>query len=135
MLNVITIMGRMTKDPELRTTTNGKEVANFTLAVDRDQDRETADFFECVAWGEIGKFICRNFHKGKMAAVVGSMQSRKWDTREGDKRISWEIIVRNVYFCGDKKQDGQAQMDGGPAPYRVENDTYGSPLDDSDIPF
>ena len=149
MLNEIVIMGRMTRDPELRTTSNGKSVANFTLAVDRDQNKDVTDFFDCVAWNAVGEFICRNFHKGKLAAVKGSMQSRKWETKDGEKRINWEINVQNVYFAGDKqKQDGYAQMDGGEKSYRVVDpfvdvesrkmeDTYGggNTFDDDDIPF
>ena len=81
MLNEIIVMGRLTKDPELRTTTTGKSVVNFTLAVDRDK-QDATDFPECTAWGATAEFVARTFHKGKMALVKGSMQSKKWEDRD-----------------------------------------------------
>lgn len=116
MLNEIIVMGRLTKDPELRSTTTGKSVANFTLAVDRDK-QDAADFFDCTAWAATAEFVQRNFHKGKMALVVGSMQSKKWEDRSGSKRTDWYVNVQNIYFADDKKKDGYAQMDGGPVNY------------------
>lgn len=116
MLNIITIMGRLTRDPEMRTTQNGTPVANFTLAVDRDytpqgQDKQT-DFIDCVAWNKTGEFAQKYFSKGQMVVVSGSLQSRKWEDREGNKRISWEINVRNVWF-GESKKDREEREDGG----------------------
>ena len=136
MLNEIVAMGRLTKDPELRSTTTGKSVANFTLAVDRDK-QDAADFFDCTVWGATAEFVQRNFHKGKMAVVKGSMQSRKWEDRDGAKRISWEINVQNIYFADDKKKDGYAQMDGGPVQYSNSNIKYDPFAYDSDekVPF
>lgn len=133
MLNEIIVMGRLTKDPELRTTTTGKSVANFVLAVDRDK-QDATDFFECTVWGATAEFVNRNFHKGKMALAKGSMQSRKWEDRDGGKRISWEINVQNVYFADDKKKDGYEQMDGGPVQY-ASSKPQGDPFDDERIPF
>lgn len=103
MLNNITIMGRLTKDPELRTTQSGTPVATFTLAVDRDYQRDTADFFNCSAWRATGEFVNTHFRKGQMAVVNGSMHSRSWTDKNGNKRLDWEVNVDNIYF-GEKKQ-------------------------------
>lgn len=117
MLNQITIMGRLTKDPELRTTQSGVPVASFTVAVERDrgpqgQDRPT-DFIDCVAWNKTGEFVSKYFHKGSMVAVTGSLQSRKWTDRNNQNRVSWEINCEHVYFGEAKRKDGYGQMDGG----------------------
>ena len=112
MLNKIIIMGRLTKDPDLRKTQSGKSVTNFTLAVDRDYQNDACDFIDIVAWEGTAEFVNRYFFKGKMCLVEGSLQSRKWTDREGNNRASWEVQARNVYF-GDDKKRGQAQMDGG----------------------
>ena len=103
MLNHIVIMGRLTRDPELRSTQSGVSVASFTVAVDRDfggrdgGERQT-DFIDCVAWRQTGEFVSRYFHKGSMIVVSGRLQSRKWQDREGNNRTSWEITADNVYF-------------------------------------
>lgn len=109
MLNHITIMGRLTRDPELRRTGSGIAVASFTLAVDRDfaprdgSERET-DFIDCVAWRQTGEFVSKYFTKGRMAVVSGRLQIRSWADKEGNKRRSAEVIADNVYF-GDSKRD------------------------------
>jgi single-strand DNA-binding protein len=113
MLNHIVIMGRLTRDPELRTTQSGVSVASFTVAVDRDfgnrdsGERQT-DFFDCSAWRQTGEFVSRNFHKGSMIVVSGRMQSRKFQDREGNNRIAWDVQAENVYF-GESKRDSDAQ--------------------------
>lgn len=110
MLNHITIMGRLTRDPELRRTGSGIAVASFTLAVDRDfapedgGERET-DFIDCVAWRQTGEFVSKYFTKGRMAVVSGQLQIRNWTDKEGNKRRNAEVIADNVYF-GDSKRDG-----------------------------
>ena len=137
MLNEVIMMGRLTKDPELRTTTTGKSVVNFTLAVDRDK-QDATDFPECTAWGATAEFVARNFHKGKMALVKGSMQSKKWEDRDNNKRVDWFVNVQNIYFADDKKKDGYAQMDGGPAQYNNSNvkyDPFAYDSDDARVPF
>ncbi len=112
MLNHITIMGRLTRDPELRRTGSGIAVASFTLAVDRDYspkdggERET-DFIDCVAWRQTGEFVSKYFTKGRMAVVSGRLQIRGWTDKEGNKRRSAEIVAENVYF-GDSKRDGDS---------------------------
>lgn len=111
MLNHITIMGRLTRDPELRSTQSGVPVASFTLAVDRDfapkdgGDRIT-DFIDCVAWRQTGEFISKYFTKGSMAVVSGRLQIRDWQDKEGNKRRSAEIVAENVYFGESKRRDG-----------------------------
>ena len=110
MLNHITIMGRLTRDPELRRTGSGVAVASFTLAVDRDfgkndnGERET-DFIDCVAWRQTGEFVSKYFTKGRMIVVDGRLEMRDWTDRDGNKRTSAEVIVDNAYF-GDSKRDG-----------------------------
>jgi single-strand DNA-binding protein len=102
-------MGRLTRDPELRTTQSGVNVASFTVAVDRDfggrdgAERQT-DFFDCAAWRQTGEFVSTYFQKGRMIVVSGRMQSRKYQDREGNNRTAWEIQADNVYF-GDSKRD------------------------------
>ena len=117
MLNHITIMGRLTRDPELRRTGSGIAVASFTLAVDRDFspkdgcERET-DFIDCVAWRQTGEFVSKYFTKGRMAVVSGRLQIRNWNDKDGNKRRSAEVVADNVYF-GDSKRDDQ----GGSSSY------------------
>ena len=109
MLNHITIMGRLTRDPELRRTGSGVAVASFTLAVDRDfgknenGERET-DFIDCVAWRQTGEFVSKYFTKGRMAVVSGRLQIRSWTDKDGNKRRTAEVVADNVYF-GDSKRD------------------------------
>ena len=110
MLNHITIMGRLTRDPELRRTGSGIAVASFSLAVDRDfsprdgGERET-DFIDCVAWRQTGEFVSKYFTKGRMAVVSGRLQIRSWTDKDGNKRRTAEVVADNVYF-GDSKRDG-----------------------------
>ena len=113
MLNKIFIMGRLTRDPELRRTQTGTPVASFSLAVDRDfKDKSTGeratDFIDVVAWRQTAEFVCRYFAKGRMAVVEGRLQIRDWTYKEGGKRRSAEVIADNIYF-GDSKREG----DGG----------------------
>ena len=112
MLNHITIMGRLTRDPELRRTGSGIAVASFSLAVDRDfsprdgGERET-DFIDCVAWRQTGEFVSKYFTKGRMAVVSGRLQIRNWTDKDGNKRRSAEVVADNVYF-GDSRRDGDS---------------------------
>ena len=113
MLNRIILMGRLTRDPELRHTQTGTAVASFSLAVDRDfKDRNTGekatDFIDIVAWRQTAEFVSRYFTKGRMAVVEGRLQIRDWTDKEGGKRRSAEVIADQVYF-GDSKRDS----DGG----------------------
>ena len=113
MLNHIVLMGRLTRDPELRRTGSGVAVASFTLAVDRDYaaqgaEKET-DFVDIVAWRNTAEFVSKYFTKGRMAVVSGRLQIRNWQDKEGNKRRSAEVVADNVYF-GDSKRDN---ADGG----------------------
>lgn len=117
MLNHIVIMGRLTRDPELRRTGSGIAVASFSLAVDRDfapkdgGNRET-DFIDCVAWRQTGEFVSKYFTKGRMAVVSGRLQIRQWTDKDGNNRRSAEIVADNVYF-GDSKRDSDGASAGG----------------------
>ena len=111
MLNHITIMGRLTRDPELRRTGSGVAVASFTVAVDRDfgknenGEKET-DFIDCVAWRQTGEFVSKYFTKGRMAVVSGRLQIRSWTDKDGNKRRTAEVVADNVYF-GDSRREGE----------------------------
>ena len=143
MLNHITIMGRLTRDPELRRTGSGVAVASFTLAVDRDfgknenGEKET-DFIDCVAWRQTGEFVSKYFSKGRMAVVSGRLQMRKWTDKDGNKRTSAEVVADNVYFADAKKDTSESnsntsQYSGGEQ-YSANNfDMLEDP--DSQLPF
>ncbi len=111
MLNHIVIMGRLTRDPELRRTGSGIAVASFSLAVERDfggrdgGEKET-DFIDCVAWRQTGEYVSKYFTKGRMAVVSGRLQIRAWTDKEGNKRRSAEVVVDNIYF-GDSRRDSE----------------------------
>ena len=117
MLNKIILMGRLTRDPELRRTGSGTAVTSFSLAVDRDfksqsGEKET-DFIDVVAWRNTAEFVSKYFTKGRMAIVEGRLQIRDWTDKDGGKRRSAEVVADNVYF-GDTKRDG-ADSYGAPA--------------------
>ena len=118
MLNHITIMGRLTRDPELRRTGTGVAVASFTVAVDRDfgnrenGERET-DFIDCVAWRQTGEFVSKYFAKGRMAVVSGRLQIRNWTDKEGNKRRTAEIVADNVYFGESRRSSEGGSYPGG----------------------
>ena len=116
MLNHIVIMGRLTRDPELRSTQSGVSVASFTVAVDRDfggrdGGEKQTDFIDCVAWRQTGEFVSKYFHKGSMIVVSGRLQSRKWQDREGNNRTNWEIQADNVYFGESRSSSGSYSRD------------------------
>lgn len=147
MLNHIAIMGRLTRDPELRRTQSGTAVSSFTLAVDRDfsgkdgGEKET-DFIDCVAWRSTGEFASKYFTMGRMAVVSGRLQIRSWTDKDGNKRRTAEVIVDNMYFADSKKETESAS--GG---YGQPQATYAAPYappvsdfalledDDSQLPF
>ena len=108
-MNQVVLMGRLTRDPELRRTQSGTAVTSFTIAVDRgfkdsDGERKT-DFIDCVAWKGTGEFISKYFTKGQMMAVIGSLQIRDWTDKDGNKRRSAEVLVNRAYFTGNSKND------------------------------
>lgn len=131
MLNHIVLMGRLTRDPELRRTQSGTAVASFALAVDRDfkgQDGEKeTDFIDIVAWRNTAEFVSKYFTKGRMAVVEGRLQIRPWTDKDGNKRRSAEVVAGNVYF-GDSKRDsdgGQYAPSGGYGAAPSYGDSYG----------
>ena len=141
MLNHITIMGRMVRDPELRHTGSNIPVASFTLAVDRDipnkqtGEKET-DFIDCTAWRNTGEFVSKYFTKGRMAVVSGRLQMRKWNDKDGNSRTSYEIVADSVYF-GDSKNstaDTTATAATVPVAY-MPHDFAMLDNDDSGLPF
>ena len=116
MLNTITIMGRMVRDPELRRTGNGIAVASFTVAVDRDfaQDgKKETDFIDCVAWRQTGEFVSKYFSKGSMIVVKGRLQIRSWTDKDGNKRRSAEVVADNCYFGSTKNDSGGSNNNSG----------------------
>ena len=124
MLNKIFLMGRLTRDPELRRTQSGTPVTSFSLAVDRDfksqsGEKET-DFIDIVAWRATAEFVSKYFTKGRMAVVEGRLQIRDYTDRDGNKRRAAEVVADNVYF-GDSRRDGADNGGYAPAP------TYGAP--------
>lgn len=132
MLNRIIVMGRMTRDPELRRTNSGTAVASFTVAVDRDfksqsGEKET-DFIDVVAWRNTAEFASKYFSKGRMAVVEGRLQLRDWTDKNGNKRRSAEIVADNVYF-GDSKRDGDDTVQSEP------QSGFSETADDGDLPF
>jgi single-strand DNA-binding protein len=154
MLNHIELMGRLTRDPELRRTQSGLAVASFTLAVDRDfaskdgGERQT-DFIDIVAWRNTAEFVSKYFSKGRMAVVTGRLQIRDWTDKDGGKRRSAEVVADNVYF-GDSKKDssgdsGYSRPSSNYSEPSYSNSSYSSPVtgsdfaelsdDDGDLPF
>ena len=125
MLNHITIMGRLTRDPELRRTGSGIAVASFTVAVDRDfggrdgGERET-DFIDCVAWRQTGEFVSKYFTKGSMIVVSGRLQIRSWTDKDGNKRRTAEVVADNVYF-GESKRNSEGNSSYGGNAYGGNN--------------
>lgn len=144
MLNHITLMGRLTRDPELRRTGSGVAVASFTIAVDRDftdkssGEKET-DFIEIVAWRQTGEFVSKHFRKGRMIVVSGRLQVRKWKNKDGENRYTTEVVAEDCYF-GDSKRDSDnnaGNMDNGAAPTPAAPASDFAMLDDDDaqLPF
>ena len=124
MLNCAVIMGRLVADPELRTTPNGISVTSFCVAVDRSfvkaGEERKADFINVVAWRQTADFVTRYFHKGSMIAVQGSIQTRSYEDKNGNKRTAVEIVADNVSFCGSKSEQGgdnryEAQQPAAPS--------------------
>lgn len=128
MLNNVTLMGRLVADPDLRTTTTGKAVCSFRIAVDRSYVRQgeerKADFISCVAWEQTANFVSRYFAKGSMIALVGELQSRQYEDKKGQKHTIHEVIAREVSFTGEKRETTPTQ--------EVDFEEI---TDDEDLPF
>ena len=137
MLNHIVLMGRLTRDPELRYTGSNTPVASFRLAVDRDLQpkdggKRQTDFIDVVAWRSTGEFVSKYFTKGSMAVVSGRLQMRSWTDRGGNKRTTAEVVAENVYF-GDSKKDSDSRPE-------LPSDPYTSPFrnideEEGELPF
>lgn len=151
MLNRITVMGRLVRDPELKYTQTNTPVASFTLAVDRDyqsggQEKQT-DFIDCVAWRQTAEFASKFFKKGLLTVVSGRLQSRKWQDKNGNNRTSWEVIADNLYF-GESKRQSQADVSaadfeelppgtgmGNPFTSSTKQQSFQDLDDDGELPF
>lgn len=143
MLNHITIMGRLTKDPEIRRTGSGVAVTSFTIACDRDfgqNGQKETDFIEVTAWRNTAEFVSKYFTKGRMAVVSGRLQIRSWTDKDGNKRKSAEVVADNVYFADSKKEESSGYHTGSSVQNYVGNS---EPLqdyavvdgDDDQLPF
>ena len=134
MLNHITIMGRLTRDPELRHTQGGVPVASFSLACDRDyKDKATGeratDFIDIVAWRATGEFASKYLTKGRMAVVSGRLQIRDWMDKDGGKRRSAEVVADNIYFGDSKNKDSQEPPASTSDPLDAAGGGFGLPSD------
>jgi len=147
-MNQVVIMGRLTRDPELRQTPNGVAVASLTLAVDRgftpkDGGEKQTDFIDVVTWRNTAEFVSKYFAKGQMAAVTGRLQIRDWTDKEGNKRRSAEVVAENVYFTESKKSreggsgrtDPKEDYNGGYSTPVESSDFAELDMDDGDLPF
>lgn len=141
MLNSIIIMGRLTADPELRTTSSGLSVTSFTVAVDRGYSRageeRKTDFIPVSAWRSTADFVTKYFRKGSMIAVQGSLQTRNYEDKNGNKRVAFEILADQVSFCGSKAESGTYSNDNYNASSynNTGADDFTAVVDDDDLPF
>lgn len=148
MVNCVVLMGRLVRDPELKTTPTGVSVTSFRIAVDRDfvkaGEERQADFIDIVAWRQSAEFVCKFFRKGSMIAVQGSLQSRSYEDKNGNKRTAYEVIADKVNFCGSKTDSGTAggtrteeARAAAPAPSYATGDAgdFGTLPTDDDLPF
>ncbi len=149
MINVVVLMGRLVADPELKQTANGASVTSFRIAVDRNfANKETgerqADFINIVAWRQTAEFVCKYFRKGSMIAVEGSLQTRNYEDKDGNKRTAYEVVANNVSFTGSKAESGTAPRENV-ASFEVPATAFSSgsngdfevvnEQDDDDLPF
>ena len=137
-MNIVTLLGRMVKEPELRYTQSGTAVTTFTVAVDRrfqaQGEERKADFINCVAWKKTAEFIANYFTKGQMIALCGSLQVRNWEDNEGVKRYATEVIVNEVSFAGDKKETATTAKKEAVNDSRIDDFTPIA-VEDEDLPF
>lgn len=142
MLNCAIVMGRLTADPEIRTTTSGVSVTSFTVAVDRrfvrQGEERQADFIDVTAWRQTAEFVCKYFRKGSMIAVQGTIQTSNYEDKNGNKRKRTEIVADEVSFCGSK---GESSQGGGnvfqqaPSFTTADEGTFTEIPDEDDLPF
>lgn len=146
-MNKAILMGRLTRDPEMRQTQSGVAVANFSIAINRRFQKDQTDFINCIAWRQTAEFICKWFQKGSMIAVVGSIQTRRYTDSEGKERTVTEVVAEEAYFTGSRAESGTGAMDfggGQPSMPSFENNSvpqfdqggFGTIEDtDDDLPF
>lgn len=140
-LNRVCVMGRFTKDPELRRTQSGTTVTSFTLAVEDDfKDKETgekkAHFIDCVAWKNTAEFVCQYFDKGRMAVVSGRLQTRSWEDNDGNRRKAVEVVADSVYFGDSKREERSDSYESPAAQYsRPALESFGEDELEGDLPF
>lgn len=143
MINCIVLMGRLTADPELRTTQNGGSVTRFSIAVDRNYKELNGeiptDFINIVAWNNTADFICKYFRKGSMIAVQGALQTSKYEDKNGNKRTAYEVNANQVSFAGSKEKGGNAgdnRQEAANTSYsNATTDDFNSVVEDDDFPF
>lgn len=145
MINNVVLMGRLVATPELRSTGTGISVVSFTIAVDRSYakqgEQRQADFIDCVAWRSTAEFITKYFQKGSMIALTGSIQTRNYEDKNGNKRKAVEVVVDNVSFCGSKAETGTSNAYSAPAAAPAPSFASGTESDfeeiseDDDLPF
>lgn len=144
-MNCVVLLGRLTKDPELKSTTTGKCYTNFSLAVDRAYKQDnmpTADFFDIVAWGKQAETISKYLKKGRQVCIRGRLQQRKWQTQSGENRYSVEVVLESFSFCDSKDASGSGASSGSaPSSQRDDNfpldidDDFSLLAEDEDTPF
>ncbi len=139
MINMVALMGRLTFEPEVRTTPSGVSVMRFQIACDRNyqrsgQDRQ-ADFIDCVAWRQTAEFISRYFHKGSMIAVEGTIQTSNYTDKNGNQRKQVEVLANNVSFCGSKSETGGATGSQAKPSYSSADNSDFDEIPDDDFPF
>lgn len=139
MLNVIAIMGRLSRDPELRQTTTGKNVASFTIACSRGRKdangKDLVDWIPVVAWEHTAEFVCKYFEKGSLIAIDGRLQSRTYKDRDGNNRTAIEIVANNANFAGSKRTDGGSNSVPTGGSYNEPAVQYDEIEDEGDLPF
>lgn len=134
MINVVALQGRLTYEPELKSTPSGVSVIRFQIAVDRNYQpngkERQADFIDCVAWRQTAEFISRYFHKGSLIALTGEIQTQNYTDKDGKQRKSVEVVANNVSFCGEKKKETEPNVS-----IPAEDSQYEIIDDDDDLPF
>lgn len=137
-MNSVILMGRLTADPELKHTNNDTAVTSFSIAVDRPMSKEkTADFINITAWRKTAEFIAKYFRKGSMIAIQGSLQTRRYEDKDGNKRTIYEVVANNVEFCGGKNENGNTSAGRSSATNKpVDEGVDSNPVEsDDDLPF
>ena len=134
-LNKVILMGRLTGDPELRHTQSNKPVASFTLAVNRDYNREETDFIQVVAWNKTAEFVANWFQKGQLVAVVGRLQVRNWQDKEGNSRRSYEVVAEETHFAESKRGEVTRRPAGHPVAVPGPGEFAELSEDDDTLPF